>query len=233
MVDIKLKAIFREKNGRKAKELLKHNQIPAILYGHKIKSESFIIDYLDFHKVFKEAGESTILTLKTDGKDRNVLIKDVQLDPITGKYIHVDFYQVKMTEKITAMVELKFIGESQAVKEEGGILVKNLDEVEVESLPGDLPKNIEVNISSLKKIDDVIRIKDLGVSPKIKLLHDKKEIVAVVTPPRTEEELKELESEVEEKVEEVAGVKKEETEGEATEQEAAAKPEKKEEKKNK
>ena len=126
-----------------------------------------------------------------------------------------------MTEKMRTKVSLNFIGRSKAVKE-GGVLVKNLEEIEVECLPLDLPHEIKVDISKLKTFDDVIKIEDLAIPPKVKILENKDEIVATVTPPRTEEELKALEEEVEEKVEEVEGVKKEEVSPEAeTEEEGA------------
>lgn len=119
-----------------------------------------------------------------DGKTHPVLIHDVQIHYLTSAPIHVDFYEVSMTEKLKAMVVLEFIGEAPAVKTSGGILVKVLNEVEVECLPADLPHNIEVNQESLKTLQDEIHVKDLKVSAKVKILTDANELVIKVQPPR-------------------------------------------------
>lgn len=233
MEKLELKAKVRTVFGKKVKSLRKNGQIPAILYGHELKkSLPLVINQLDFQKLYKAVGESMIFNLVIDDKEKKkVLIKNIQFDPITLKCNHIDFYQVKMSEKITAKVNLVYEGESPAVKEKGGVLVKNFDTIEVECLPADLPKEIKVNTSVLKTFDDVIKISDLNIPSKVKVLADVNEVVATVSPPRSEEELKALEEEVTEKVEEIKGVKKEEPKLEATEQEAEATPEKKEEKK--
>ncbi|MEW6407972.1 MAG: 50S ribosomal protein L25 [Patescibacteria group bacterium] len=237
MKKISLAAKTRKEVGKKLNLLRQENKIPAILYGHNIKSYPLFVDNFAFSKIFKLAGESSIIELLIDDKEKkNVLIKDIQKDPRTDKFLHIDFYQVKLTERIKANVPLVFFGEAQAVKEKGGVLVKNIDEIEVEALPSDLPKEIRVDISSLKDFSDVIRIKDLDISAAVEVLTKQEEIIATTTPPRSEEELEKLKEKVEEKVEEIEGVKKEKGAAqapEATETEAAAKPEKKEEKKEK
>lgn len=235
MQKFSLKATTRKEAGKKLKTFRREGKIPAILYGHNIKSKPLSIDYLPFSKILKEAGESSVIELAIDGKEKkSVLIKDVQREPITDKFLHIDFYQVKLTEKIKAKVPLVFFGTSPAVKEKGGVLVKNIDEIEVEALPQDLPKEIKVDIGCLREFIDVIKIKDLNFPVSVAVAAKPEEIVATTTPPRSEEELKELEAKPEEKVEAVEGVKKEEgaeVKPEATETETAAKPEKKEEKK--
>lgn len=214
-----LKAKIRKEVGKKVKEIRKEDKIPAILYGHKVKPQPLSIEYADFNHIYEEVGESGILRLVIDRQpEKDVLVKDIQLDSISSKYIHVDFYQIKKGEEIKTKIPLKFIGESKAVKELGGVLEKPLEEIEVECLPKDLPREIKVDISHLKTFDDVIRIKDLSFPLGVKILEDKRETVALVSPPRAEEELKELEEEIEEKVEEVEGVKKEEEEVEEVEE---------------
>ena len=210
MREITLKAEIRKEIKRGIEKLRKEDRIPAIFYGSKIKPIPLSVDYSEFSHIYKKVGESEILSLVINNKKRDALIKEVQLDPITSKYIHIDFYQVRKGEEIKTRVPLKFIGESKAVKELSGILEKPLEEIEVECLPKDLPHEIKVDISSLETFDDVIRIKDLKIPPQVKVLEDKNETVALVSPPRKEEEIEELEKEVEEKVEEVEGVKKEE-----------------------
>jgi len=185
--------------------------IPGILYGRGIENLMLWVDRKEFSHIWEEVGESTIFKVKLEnGEERNVLIKEVQRDILSGNPIHVDFYQIRMDEEIEAMVELEFIGESPAVKNLGGVLVKNMDEIEVRCLPGDLPSKIEVDISRLKNFDDYIYVKDLPVSNKVELLVDPENVVAMVSEPRSEEELAELETEVKEDVTQVEGVVKEE-----------------------
>ncbi len=162
--------------------------IPAVLYGHHVQSTNLSVPANEFEKLFRKAGESTLIELTTeDGKVHNVLIQEVQRHFLTTKPIHVDFMQVNMTETLKASVALEFIGESHAVKAEGGVLVKVLNEVEVECLPMDLPHNIEVDISALKSFSDHITVKDLNVSSKVKVLTDADEVIAKVQPPRNVE----------------------------------------------
>jgi large subunit ribosomal protein L25 len=210
------------------KESLK-NEIPGILYGREVENVMVWLDRKKFTNLYEEIGESTVFKLALDGKDeRNVLIKEVQKDVLTGDPRHVDFYQVRMDEEIEAEVELIFKGESAAVKELGGILVKNMDAIDVKCLPGDLPSEIEVDITPIKTFDDYIYVKDLPVSEKVEVLVDAETVVAMVSEPRSEEELADLETEVKEDVTKVEGVVKE---AEAVEGEETKPEEKREEKK--
>ncbi|MDD3887799.1 MAG: 50S ribosomal protein L25 [Patescibacteria group bacterium] len=230
MSELKLEAKTRDLK-KSLNESRKNKMIPAVLYGKNFKPLHIELVYNNFVKVYKEAGESTVLSLDIDGKKENTLIKDLQFDPIKDTVIHIDFLRVDMNQKITANVELKFIGLSKAVKDLEGILVKNINEIEVECLPANLPKEIIVDISSLNTFEDVIKIKDLPLPQDVHTALDQEEVVATVTPPRSEEELESLKEDVEEDVEKVEGVKKEEPEAESTETEGAATPEKKEAKK--
>lgn len=221
----------REVTGKGVKNLRKQNLIPAVIYGKDVPSLNLLVEYLPFSKLYKEAGESTLIDLKVDETTPvKVLVQDVQRDPLTGKFAHIDFHQIKMTEKLKVDALLKFIGEAPAVKELGGTFVHSMDKVEIECLPQDLVHEIEVDISTLKTFGERIHVKDLKVSPGVKILADMNATIAAVEAPLTEEELKaELETPVAEKVDEVQVVEKEKKEGE----EAAAEPagEKKEEKK--
>ncbi len=233
---LELNAKIRETLGKKVKTLRKKGIIPAVLYGTKVKSAPLEIDYNEFEKLFEKAGESTIIKLKVNlpagkaglpagppsgrtGKagsqkpkvdEKNVLIHEIVRDPVYDKFIHVDFYQVRMDKLITAEVPLIFEGESPAVEVEDGVLIKNITEVDIEALPLDLPREIKVDISMLKTFDDLIRIKDLKVSEKVKILVEPDEVVVSIIPPRSEEELAALEEKVEEKVEEVGKIGEEE-----------------------
>lgn len=200
---------LRSETGRGNKQIRKQGLIPAILYGRKIKNLALLVKARDFEEVYQEAGESTLIKLKIgEGpdkakKERVVLIHEVANDPVSDEPIHVDFYQVKMDEPIKAEVPLVFVGESPAVKEVEGVLVKNIQSLEVEALPQDLPHQIEVDISSLKTVDSKIHIKDLKLPAAVKIEVQPEEVVVLVIPPRTKAELEELEEAPEEKIEEV------------------------------
>ncbi len=207
MEQITLNAAKRTLAGKKAQALFKQGKLPAVLYGHNIANQSIELNEKDFFKVFKKAGESTIVNLVVDGTIQPVLIHDVQRHYLLDHPIHVDFYAVNMSEKLRAKIPLHFIGESNAVKALGGMLVKNLQEVEVECLPADLPHAIEVDISKLNNFEDAIRVSDLSVSNKVKILASPDEVMVTTQPPRSEEELKELEqAPVAEDVTKVEGV---------------------------
>lgn len=184
MDKLQLKAAARDVKANVAK-MRKAGQLPAVLYGHNVKNQSLTVSQADFEKVLRKAGESTIIHLVTDdGKTHSVLIHDIQNHYLTSNPIHVDFYEVSMTEKLKAKVALEFTGEAPAVKTLGGVLVKILNEVEVECLPADLPHNIPVSLESLKTLQDTLHVKDLPVPAKVKILTAAEEMVAKIQPPR-------------------------------------------------
>lgn len=210
---LEVKAEQRQDMRKQLSKLRASGQLPGVVYGKKLKGINLTLDHKGFEKLYKEAGESTLVNLAVGSdKPRTVLIHDVQHDKVSDEIIHVDFYEVDMTQKITAKVKLVFIGESVAVKDMGGVLVKNISEVEVECLPADLPKEVAVDISKLNSFDESIKVSDLQFDrEKVKIILKPEMVVAKVAEPRSEEELKELEEKpVEEAVETVEGVVKEE-----------------------
>lgn len=201
---MELTAQAREKIGGNLTALRQSGILPAVIYGSQTDSLPVQVNYKDFLKVLKQAGESTIVSLSLNNEKKNVLIHDVKTDPLTGKVVHADFYQVRMDKKIKSEIPLVFAGESEAVKNLGGILIKSIHEVEVEAFPQHLPHDIQVDISVLKSFDDVIHLKDLKVSSEVKILGNPEEVITSVTPPRTEAEMESLKAApVEAKVEEV------------------------------
>ncbi|HEX7586262.1 MAG TPA: 50S ribosomal protein L25 [Patescibacteria group bacterium] len=215
MEKITLEAKKRIERGKKTKKGKSEGMIPAVVYGKGVESESLWVKSLDFKRLLKKSGESTLIDLDIDGKDnRNVIIYGTQKDPVSDVYTHIDFFQVKMDEKIKTEVELVFVGESPAVKESGGVLVKNLDKIEVECLPADLPSSIEVDISSIKTFDNYIYVKNLKIGKGVEIKLEPETVVALVSPPRTDEELAGLEEKVEADVTKVEGVVKPDQAGE-------------------
>ncbi|KKP89808.1 MAG: 50S ribosomal protein L25/general stress protein Ctc, large subunit ribosomal protein L25 [Parcubacteria group bacterium GW2011_GWC1_36_108] len=207
---ITLKATIRTEIGKKADKLRKQDLIPAVMYGNKIAAENISVNYNEFKKVYSKAGESALVQLEVEGKKLNVLIHDIQLAPMSGKVTHIDFFQVNMKEEVETEIPLEFVGEAPAVKALGGVLIKNMDEISVKCLPSDLPEKYEIDISVLATFDDVISVKDLKISDKVEILLDGETVIALVSAPRTEESLSELDTKVEEDVSKVAGVVKEE-----------------------
>jgi large subunit ribosomal protein L25 len=223
-----LKAISRLVVGKKNKVLRSQGQIPAVIYGHSTKTQTLSVDARQFEKVFSEAGSSALVDLEIDGQSPvKVLTLEPQRDPIRGNPIHIDFYKVRMDEKIKTEIPLEFVGESEAVTQLDGSLVTNRDSVEVECLPADLVSEIQVDISALKTFEDSISVKDLRVSQGIEILTDPEEVIALVEEPRSEEELAELETptaaeEEKEAIEKMgAEAEAEKAEGEAVEGETA------------
>ncbi|MFZ2188364.1 MAG: 50S ribosomal protein L25 [Candidatus Moraniibacteriota bacterium] len=205
-----LEAKTRDVFGRKTNKGRKEGLIPAVVYGKGIAGTNIWVKLLDFKRLIKKSGESTVIDLKIDEKDnRNVLIYDTQKDPVRDTYVHIDFFQVRMDEEIETEVELEYVGEAPAVKELGGVLVKNIDAIEVKCLPADLPSSITVDISSLKTFDDRITLGDLNISKKIELSIDLETVIALVAPPRSEDEMSDLETKVDADVTKVEGVVKE------------------------
>ncbi len=191
--------------------VLRTGSVPAILYGHGIKNETLQLNAKAFFKVWQAAGNTTLVMLKTGKAEHPVLIREVQLHPLRDTIQHIDFLQVRMDEKIKAKVPLVFVGQSVAVKDLSGVLVRNHDELELEAFPQDLPHNISVDITSLTNFDQVIHVKDIPPPTGVTVLTEADEVVALVQPPRSEAELKSLSEEVKEDVAAVEGVVKPET----------------------
>lgn len=167
-------------------KLRKTGFIPAVYYGKKEKSTPISVDSRDFKKVWKGAGESSIITLKTDHGDVDSLLYEVQVDPVTGEPTHADFYTVDKDTEIYANIPLEFVGVSPAVKDLGGVLVKVIHEIEVKSLPKNLPHNIEVDISTLLEINSHISVSDLKLPHGVTTTENATETVVLVSAPKEE-----------------------------------------------
>lgn len=184
---LELSVNHREKIGN-LKTLRKGGIMPAVMYGKKQKAAPISINQTDFIKVWKKAGESTVVTLRSgDGKAFDALIHDVDLDPVTEMPRHADFYVFDKDHKLEIDVPLEFTGISAGVKEHGGLLVKVLHELKIEAMPKDLPHQIDVDISSLDAIGSQILAKDIALPNGVTLLENPEEVVALVAEPKEEE----------------------------------------------
>ena len=180
----------RKRSGGQTKALRRDGFIPAVIFSKKIskgegKTINVKIDLTEFNKVFAKAGESTLITLNLKGDtSHQILISDIQRDPITLNIIHASLFEVDMSEKITASIPINITSEdeSEAVKSGEGLIIKVLDEIEVECLPNDLPQNFEVDVSGLKEVGETITVEQaIKVDPqKIQLNVNPDEIIIKV-----------------------------------------------------
>ncbi|NTW30721.1 MAG: 50S ribosomal protein L25 [Candidatus Moranbacteria bacterium] len=194
---ITLKASVREA-GKGLQTLRKSGFIPGSVHGHGIEPTSLSLESREFTRAFKAAGENTIIALTIDGaKPVNVLVKEAQMHPLTNRYTHADFFQVRMDEVIEATVPFEFVGDAAAVSELGGVLIKASDEIDVNALPADLPHTIQIDLSALKTFDDVIKVGDLVLPKGVTVDADVETVIALVEAPRTTAEIEALDEKVE------------------------------------
>jgi len=165
---------------RRVNVLRNQGFVPATVYGKGVENHTVQVKLDDFIRVFKETGETGLIKLTLNGKEHPVLIKNVQKHPVKGTYIHVEFHEVNLREKIKANVPVECIGESEAVKEKLGLLLQIVNELEVEALPTDLPEKIEIDVSRLAQVDQSVFVKDIPAIPYVEILTDPEQIVVKI-----------------------------------------------------
>ncbi len=211
--------IILEAQARSRKEKLSADFLPAVIYGKGVEAQSLKIKKTELEKTVKVAGESNLITLKIGTDSKNVMIKDVAKDGISGKVIHTDFFEVNMKSKIQTEIPIHFIGESRVTKELAGLIIKELDSLEVECLPNALVDHIDIDISALKEFHDHITTEDLVLPAGMTLVNLETQTIVSAIPPRIIEE--EVVEEVADKTKDVKGAK------EATDEKSESKNEKK------
>ncbi len=180
--------------GKKVKKLRKDGLLPGHVYGKGVETEHVSVDGKTFLKTFKEAGETSLIDLKIGAeKVRPVLVRGVQYDPVSGKPVHIDFYQVNLTQKVKVPVPLILIGEQpESVHLGETIVLQTLSEIEVEALPTDLVEKIEVNVTLLKNIDDAITVGQLNYDRSKLTIHAPEEEIVVKLAPAVTAEMEKL-----------------------------------------
>lgn len=176
---IKLNANLRVVNDKNnsVSKIRAEGKIPAVVYGPKFANTSISLNYQDFIRLYNKHGETTLISLDIDGKSTNVMVKDMDLHPVTNKVMHVDFYAPEAGKKVTANIPLEFVNESSAVKA-GAQLVKVLHEIEVEALPENLPHSLEVDLSIMTTVDVSVHVKDIKFPAGVTCELDAEEVVA-------------------------------------------------------
>ena len=182
----KLTAIMRSKTDKLA-NIRSNGMIPAVVYGARVENTTISVPSIDFQKIFKITGETSTISLEIkDGKKVDVLVHEIQFDPLKGFPIHIDFLAVDMNKPVEVTIPLEFVGVSEAEKNGLGVLVKVLHEIDVESLPKDIPQKLEVDLSSLKELDSQIHVKDIKIPSGVKVLTEGEEVVALITEAKEE-----------------------------------------------
>ena len=188
MEQVVIKAKKRDVLGKQVRALRREGKLPAVIYGRHTDPISILLDAHTASLALGKLTPSSLVTIEVDGTQYPALVREKQRDYIKNRLLHVDFLAVSLTEKIRTSVSVHFIGVSPAVKDFDAVLVHNLEELEVECLPTDLPERIDVDISILGKPGEGIRVKDVHVSDNIRLLDDPETMVAVATFAKVEEE---------------------------------------------
>ncbi|HKF35542.1 MAG TPA: 50S ribosomal protein L25 [Ktedonobacteraceae bacterium] len=195
---VELQISPREITGKAVKRLRKAGIIPANIFGHKEASQAVQVEALAFETLRRTHRSKGILSLQMAGSDniQTALIRRIQRDPRSGKILHIDFFRVSLTERITVKIPIRVTGEAPAVKNEGGVLLHLLDALEVECAAQDIVEYFEVDVSSLNEIDDMIHARDIQLPPKYTLITDPDEGVVKVAATRAEvaEEVAEAEA---------------------------------------
>ena len=189
MEKVVLNATKRDVVGKQVRALRRAGKLPAVIYGRHTEPISINLEAHTASQALAKLTSSSLVTLNVDGTEYPALVREKQRDFIKNTLLHVDFLAVSMSETLRTSVRVHFIGVSGAVKDFNAVMVHNLEQLEVECLPNNLPERIDVDISSLAKPGDSIRVREVQVPDTIRLLNDPDTVVAVATFAKVEEEV--------------------------------------------
>ena len=189
MAKVVIDATRRDVIGKQVKALRREGKLPAVIYGRHTDPINVNLDARTAAQALAKLTSSSIVTLNVDGVEYPALVREKQRNFIKNTLLHVDFLAVSMSEKLRTNVNVHFIGVSGAVKDFNAVMVHNLEQLEVECLPTDLPERIDVDVSSLAKPGEGIRVRDVKVADNVRILNDPDTMVAVATFAKVEEEV--------------------------------------------
>jgi large subunit ribosomal protein L25 len=189
MEKVVLKATRREVVGKQVKALRREGKLPAVIYGRHTEPVNINLDAHIAAIALAKVTSSSLVTIDVEGTQYPALVREKQRDYIKNRLLHVDFMAVSLTEKLRTKVRVHFVGVSGAVKDFNAVMVHNLEELEVECLPTDLPERIDLDISAMAKPGDGVRVREVKVPDSIRLLDDPDTMVAVATFAKVEEEV--------------------------------------------
>lgn len=182
-----LKVAPRTVTGKNVAKLRRDGITPANIYGHKIDSTAVQVDTAELVHLMRHSSRNQIFNMTVNGESapRTVVFRDVTRNPVTSQLLHIDFFQVSMTEKMTAQVQIVLVGESEAVSTYGGVLLQMIDTIEVSALPGDLPSQVELDVAALEQLEQSLHVRDLKLdATKVTVNTDEDVVVARVASPR-------------------------------------------------
>ena len=197
MEKVVLKATKREALGRKVGALRRAGKLPAVLYGHGVKSTPIMLDAREATLRLSHLTTSSLVMVDLDGKEYPALVREKQKDYIKNRLLHLDFQVISMTEKITTKVGIELTGTAPAVKAFNAVIITVLNELEVECMPQDLPERVVLDISGLSEIGAGIHVRDVVISDQVKILDDPAEMIVVATATREEKAVEEAPAEEE------------------------------------
>ena len=188
MDQIELQVTSREILGKKVRFLRRQGVIPVHLYGPGIESMALQCDTTELQRVLDEAGKTQLISLKIDNekKPRTVVVHEVQIEPQTGESLHVDFYQVKMAEKVKVEIPIVLVGEAPALKLKENMLVQELNTLSVECLPAKIPPSVELDLNSLTESEQAVRVKDIELDREVTVLNDPELVMVKISVRRVE-----------------------------------------------
>ena len=188
MERVVIKASKRDVTGKKVSQLRREGQMPGVVYGHHIEPIAIVMNAHDVTRAMIGLTPSSIVTLDIDGEEHAALIRERQRDYLRNRFIHIDFQAVSRTEKIRARIETILEGTAPAVKNYNGIVLHEKEYIEVEALPEHLPEKFVIDISSLEKIGDMIRISDMAISDDVTVFDDANDVIVSISGVKEEAE---------------------------------------------
>ena len=182
-----LNASLRKIFGKQTRSMRKNGLIPANIFGEKMEPLAISFDQKAFNETFKIAGETNVVYIAVDSKKIPTLISEIQIHPVTQSILHIDLRKIDLTHKIEAHVPILLVGESEAVESKNGVVISQMDEVKIESLPEDIPNQIEIDISKLSEIGDIFRVSDLVVEGSFVILDEHERAIVSIIEHKEEE----------------------------------------------
>ncbi len=187
MEKVKVEATRRTITGKQVGNLRREGKLPGVMYGHNFETTPIVMSFRDASRILRGVSKSQIVNIVLDGKEIGTLVRERQMDYLRNEYLHVDFQVVSLTEKIRTKVAIELVGVSPAVKDFNGVVVHEMDEVDVEGFPQDLPEKLVVDVSGLTTIGQSILLSSLDISDKLTVHHDLNGVVVVITGGAAEE----------------------------------------------
>lgn len=184
---LELNVTKRDMLGKKVKSLRREGKLPGNIFGEEYKSTAVTVDGTDFSKIFRHAGETTVVYLHLDKDEVPVLVQNIHKHPIDGRFLHIDFRKVNLNKKIEAQVPVLLSGKSEAVEKKNGVLLTLADSLTVEALPDKLPDQIEIDITSLVDIDNEIKVSDLAKNADYEFKDEPEKVIVRVSEHKEEE----------------------------------------------